>query len=84
MNIYLIAIVVILGLVVLAAVEMSVYHRIVRRKVLKNFAQLSNGNYEHVISQMAPSFDHYFAGTHSLGGTRKRPETMRRWFERLY
>ena len=73
-----------LGLATLPLASLSIYHEIVKRKALESFAQLSAGNYEHALQQMAPEFDHFFSGTHALGGRRHSPVTMRRWFERLY
>jgi hypothetical protein len=56
-----------------------------RRQVRELFARLSRGDYEHVLSRMAPSgFEHTFAGDHPLGGTRHTPAAMRAWLERFY
>jgi ketosteroid isomerase-like protein len=66
------------------AAGLHLYHAIVRRKVRENFAQLSRGNYEHVLRQMSGQFEHFFSGMHPLGGRRHTIEAMRRWFERLY
>lgn len=73
-----------LGVVTVPAAGLLIFHQIVERKVRENFAQLSAGNYEFVISQMAPRFDHFFSGTHPLGGRRHSVDAMRRWFKRLY
>lgn len=63
---------------------MPLYHAIVRRLLRNVFAQLSAGNYEYILGQMAPQFEHIFSGTHPLGGTRHTVGAMRSWFERLY
>lgn len=73
-----------LGFFTIPAAGLLLYHEIVRRKVRNNFVELSAGNYEHVLVQMAPHFDHHFAGAHPLGGRRHTVAAMRRWFERLY
>jgi ketosteroid isomerase-like protein len=73
-----------LGIVTVPAAGLLLFHQIVERKVRENFAQLSAGNYEFVLSQMALRFDHFFSGTHPLGGKRHSVDAMRRWFERLY
>ena len=57
-----------LGLAAVPAAGLSLYHKFVEQKMRENFAQLSAGNYEAVLKQMAPRFDHFFSGTHSLGG----------------
>ncbi len=73
-----------LGLITAPAAGLLLFHQIVERKVRENFAQLSAGNYEFVLSQMAARFEHFFSGTHPLGGRRQTVGAMRRWFERLY
>ncbi len=60
------------------------YHRIVRRQIVGTFAALGRGDYEPALAGMAPTFDHVFAGSHPLGGTRHTADTMRTWFERLF
>lgn len=60
------------------------YHLIVRRKLLRVFAELGKGNSEYVIAGLAPAFDHQFAGAHALGGVRHTVPAIRAWFERLY
>ena len=60
------------------------YHAIVRNKVVGTFAALGRGDYEVALAGMAPRFEHVFAGTHALGGTRHTLPAMRSWFERLF
>jgi ketosteroid isomerase-like protein len=73
-----------LALVGGASGGLHLYHRIVERLVREIFTQLSAGNYEYVLPQMASRFEHFFSGTHPLGGRRHTLDSMRRWFERLY
>ena len=60
------------------------YHRIVRRKVLKLFDQVSRGHAEPFLASLAPVFEHQFAGDTALGGSRTTLAATRRWYERLY
>lgn len=60
------------------------YRTFVERKVRETFRQLSEGDYESSVSEMPPSLYHCFPGDHALGGVRRTPKGMRRWFERLY
>lgn len=59
------------------------YHTIVRRKIEAAFAGLSAGRIEAITDELAPSATHFFVGTHALSGTRRTPETIRAWYERL-
>ena len=60
------------------------YHKIVERRVRRTFDMLSAGDYASSVGEMPPSLYHVFPGEHALGGVRRTPEGMRRWFERLY
>jgi ketosteroid isomerase-like protein len=60
------------------------YHAFVDRKVRNTFGQLSEGDYETSVAEMPPELYHCFPGEHALGGVRRTPEGMRRWFGRLY
>ena len=60
------------------------YQFIVRQKLRRVFTELSRGNYEYVLSQLAPEFEHFFLGNHPLGETRHTKEGFRRWCERMY
>ena len=60
------------------------YRRFVERRVRETFRQLSRGNWEAQVGQMPAALVHVFPGDHALGGVRRTPEGMRRWFERLY
>lgn len=59
------------------------YHAIVRRKITAAFAGLSAGRIEAITDELADDAVHYFVGTHALSGTRKTPESIRAWYERL-
>src|SRR3954470_5375402 len=59
------------------------YHAIVRRKITRAFAGLSAGRIEAITDELASSAVHYFVGTHALSGTRRTPESIRAWYERL-
>ncbi len=59
------------------------YHAIVRRKITNAFAGLSAGNIEAILDELSPRATHYFVGTHALSGTRRTPEAIRAWYERL-
>lgn len=59
------------------------YHAIIRRRVLSTFAKLNEGDYEDTLAGMADHFEHRFAGTSAIGGTRHTLPAFRLWFERL-
>jgi ketosteroid isomerase-like protein len=59
------------------------YHAIVRRKIVNAFAGLSAGSIDAITDELAPDAVHYFVGTHALSGTRRTPEAIRAWYERL-
>ena len=61
------------------------YHTVIRQKITKVFEQLSRGEYEPSLAQIAVgNFEHKFPGNHCLGGTRHTVDGMRRWFRRLF
>jgi ketosteroid isomerase-like protein len=59
------------------------YHAAVRRKITSAFAGLSAGRIEAITDELSPDAHHYFVGTHALSGTRRTPEAIRAWYERL-
>ena len=59
------------------------YHAIVRRKITRAFSGLSAGRIEAITDELSPHAEHYFVGTHALSGTRRTPEAIRAWYERL-
>ncbi|MEU4191957.1 nuclear transport factor 2 family protein [Kribbella sp. NPDC026611] len=60
------------------------YHRIVERKVRNVFAQITAGNWEAMVAEMAPQFTYRFYGDHALGGERRTHDALRRWWERVF
>jgi ketosteroid isomerase-like protein len=60
------------------------YRRFVELKVRETFRQLGEGDWETSVAQMPSHLVHVFPGDLALGGVRRTPEGMRRWFERLY
>jgi len=60
-----------------------VYHALIRKKITAAFAGLSAGRIEAITEELAPNAVHYFVGTHALSGTRKTPEAIQAWYERL-
>ncbi len=60
------------------------YHALVRRRVRDLFAQANEGNWEAIVSGLAPRFVYRFVGDTPLGGERTTHAAMRLWFERLY
>jgi ketosteroid isomerase-like protein len=61
---------------------MPVYHSIVARKVRATFAQIADGNWEPMLSGMAPRFSYRFYGNSALSGERHTIDGLRRWWER--
>lgn len=59
------------------------YHAFVRHKLTQAFAGLSAGRIEAITDELSPQAEHYFIGEHALSGTRRTPESIRRWYERL-
>jgi ketosteroid isomerase-like protein len=59
------------------------YHAFVRRKIIAAFAGLSEGRIEAIVDELSPEAVHYFVGSHALSGTRRTPEAIRAWYERL-
>jgi len=60
------------------------YHAFVRRKLTQTLEGLDKDNFEGSLAGMDPRLEHYFAGTHAIGGTRHSTAALRRWFERVY
>jgi ketosteroid isomerase-like protein len=58
------------------------YHRIVARKVRQAFAGISAGDFESMISAMAPRFTYTFYGDHALAGQRHTTAALRLWWQR--
>jgi ketosteroid isomerase-like protein len=64
--------------------EDIMYHAIMRSKVKDVFKSLSHGDYQPVLSSLAPNFEHWFIGNHALSGLRTSMPVTRAWYERLY
>lgn len=60
------------------------YRRFVERRVRETFRQLGEGDWATAVAQLPAELEHVFAGEHALGGVRRTPEGVGRWFERLY
>jgi ketosteroid isomerase-like protein len=60
------------------------YHRIVANKVRSTFKQISTGDWEPMITGMAPKFSYRFYGESALSGERQTLEGLRRWWERSF
>jgi hypothetical protein len=59
--------------------RIDMYHRIVANKVRSTFGQISAGNWEPMITGMAPRFSYTFYGEHALSGERHTIDALRRW-----
>ncbi len=59
------------------------YHFIVEQQLRKAFRQLNAGDYDSILKQFAPRFQHVFAGQHALSGARHTPRSNRAWYRRL-
>src|SRR5579859_6670224 len=60
------------------------YHRVVRNKLLQAFRELNDRQWDGVLKQFAPRFEHVLMGDHALGGVRHTLGPTRLWYERLY
>jgi len=59
------------------------YHSIVKSKLQAAFAGLNAGRIEAITDLLATDADHTFIGSHALSGTRRTPEAIHCWYERL-
>jgi ketosteroid isomerase-like protein len=60
------------------------YHRIVANKVRSTFKQICTGDWEPMITGMAPQFTYRFYGESALSGERHTIDGLRRWWERSF
>jgi ketosteroid isomerase-like protein len=60
-----------------------VYHRIVASKVRQVFAAINAGDWEQMVSGMAPTFTYRFYGQHALSGERHTAAGLRLWWQRI-
>jgi len=56
---------------------------IARRRVARTFERLTHGEWEAIVAEMADDVHHVFPGDHPLGGERRGPDAVLRWFQRL-
>lgn len=59
------------------------YHAIVRRRIRGAFANLSRGDWQASLENVAEDVHHVFPGDLPIGGERHSREAVARWFERL-
>ena len=59
------------------------YHSIVKRNLRRAFQQLNDGDYDSILAQFGPQFEHVFPGNHSLAGRRDTPTSNVAWYKRL-
>lgn len=59
------------------------YKLIVKQIVRRTFRRLSEGEYEAVVKQFGPQSRFVFSGEHALGGERRGPAAVRRWFQEM-
>ncbi|MGB3186515.1 MAG: nuclear transport factor 2 family protein [Ornithinimicrobium sp.] len=59
------------------------YYSIVRSKLRASFEQVNQGNLSAVVAQFTGDAEHWFTGTHALGGRRQGTAQIRQWYKRL-
>lgn len=59
------------------------YHFIVRSNLRKSFAQVNSGDFAPIVAQFAPGGEHWFSGSHALGGGRRDLRQVQDWYDRL-
>jgi len=62
----------------------SLYHLVVRRRVLSLFAAINRGDPGPVVGQFARKHEHIFIGHHALGGRRTSLARTKDWYDRLF
>ena len=60
------------------------YQAFFRHKLTQAFEGLNKETFESSLTEMDPQIEHYFAGTHAMGGTRHSVVALQRWFARVY
>ena len=60
-----------------------IYRAIVEYKLRSSFAAINRGDYAPAIAAFAPNAEHIFFGDHALGGARRSPQGVARWYRRL-
>jgi ketosteroid isomerase-like protein len=61
-----------------------VYHALVRSKLTQTLEGLDKDNFEASLAGIDPQIEHYFAGTHAIGGTRHLTAAVGQWFGRVF
>lgn len=59
------------------------YHFFVRRRIHQVLAHLNAGDLAFVVNQFSPRAEHWFSGSHALGGRRSSGDEIRAWYGRL-
>ena len=59
------------------------YTSIVKSRLRKAIAGLNAGRIEAITETLSTDAEHFFMGEHALGGTRRTPGAITRWYERL-
>lgn len=59
------------------------YKIVLKRKILRGFEQLNQGNYKPLIDLFSNNIHYRFEGNHALGGERFTKEAVDIWFQRL-
>lgn len=59
------------------------YHRIVEQIVRNGFKNLSQGDYDAIVSKFAPDAHFIFSGNHAMGADLHDVQSVRKWFERM-
>jgi ketosteroid isomerase-like protein len=60
------------------------YRAIVASRIRSAWRHVDQHDDALVLDQLAPQFVHRFGGDHALAGTRRHPEAVRAWYQRLY
>lgn len=60
------------------------YYTFVRSKLTQTLEGLDKDNFEDSLAGMDTQIEHYFAGTHAIGGTRHSTAAVGRWFGRVF
>ncbi len=62
----------------------TVYTKIVKKMIRNAFAGLNRRDINVVTGTLSRRAEHYFIGEHALSGTRRTPESIDRWYKRLF
>ncbi|MFF3227246.1 nuclear transport factor 2 family protein [Nocardia suismassiliense] len=53
-----------------------------KRRIVRTFGQVSDGDYQAVLTRFDPEAVHWFSGQHALGGTRDNIADIGAWYAR--